>query len=362
MPPKSVRPTAKATNKDKVKKKCEFCEEKFSPQGLPNHHVKCATSLLEEARKTIASLKDEMKELRAQLRKSREATEAAKTEKETKSKPTEELLASLSQTVSRIEANMKQQNTERTKDIAEREQNRKRITQLEAHSHRIQMAGRAQMPAFQPPVRAWGPQSQRHVAGRIPLTPVRKTFPQQPQTEVTIAGIPYNATQESKDNLVQAVLTIAKAKGVMMSAEDIESAFRATRKKGSEGKNEMREQKDPPRVVVRFGSNKLKNDFKRKKSDDPPLIVGLISEAIATGGTDENTPLYINENLSPEQRSLFWKARNLRKRSPQGCFPHCWTKDGQVCLRDYRDQLWNIRDEHDLESPRLDEVVSGFER
>lgn len=361
MPTKSIRPTTKVINKDKGKKKCEFCEENFFPQGLPNHQLKCAASQLGEARKIIASLKGEMKELRAQLQTSQELLEVAKAATEIKTKPsksTEELLASLSHTVGRIEANLNQQNTERTKAVAEREQNRERITQLEAHSHRIQLAGRAQMPAFQPPVRrpAWGPQG---VPVRIPLAPARKSFPQKPETEVTIAGIPFN-TEESRQNLVQAVLTIAKAKAVMMSGEDIDSVFRAIRKKGSEGKDEVREQKDPPRVVVRFRSNKLKNEFKRKKKDDPALTVGLIAEAIATGGADENTPLYINENLTPEQRSLFWKARNLRKRSPPGCFSHCWTKDGRVSMRDFRNRVWEIRDEQDLESEQLLGAVAEF--
>ena len=86
----------------------------------------------------------------------------------------------------------------------------------------------------------------------------------------------------------------------------------------------------------------------------------MISEAVATGGTDENTPLYINENLTPEQRSLFWKARNLRKRSPKGCFSHCWTKDGRVSMRDFRNRVWEIRDEQDLESEQLLEAVARF--
>lgn len=365
MPPKPSRMIAKAPSKVKGKQNCEFCQQDFSAQGLHNHQVKCGklAAQLEEAQTTIASLKTEMKELREQLKKSQEQLEVAKVATDQKAKilkTAEEKLTSLSHTVGKIEESMKERKSE---SAEESKRIWERITQLESHGHRLHLAGRPQVPVFQPPAGprppAWGPQGQGHVPVRIPLAPARKSFPQKPETEVTIAGIPFN-TEESRQNLVQAVLTIAKAKAVMMSEEDIDSVFRAIRKKGSEGKDEVREQKDPPRVVVRFRSNKLKNEFKRKKKDDPALTVGLIAEAIATGGADENTPLYINENLTPEQRSLFWKARNLRKRSRQGCFSHCWTKDGRVSMRDFRNRVWEIRDEQDLESEQLLGAVAEF--
>lgn len=78
----------------------------------------------------------------------------------------------------------------------------------------------------------------------------------------------------------------------------------------------------PPAIVVQFRNVNISGQWKEKKK------TGLISNNIVGGTNTDN--IYINENLCPALKELYWNARVRGKRCN---YKFVWVKNGQVFMR-----------------------------
>lgn len=129
-----------------------------------------------------------------------------------------------------------------------------------------------------------------------------------PAKEVVIAGLAY----APEEDLRWKVKLIAQSKGMQVGEGDIVRCFRALNKDSETKKNN----KGCPLVIVEWATNQMKQEFKRHK----PLSSG------------EATTIYINENLDPAQKALFFEARGLRRKFPD-LIVFVWTRDGECFVR-----------------------------
>lgn len=129
--------------------------------------------------------------------------------------------------------------------------------------------------------------------------------PNKAAKECTIAGVPY----KQDEDVVKIVEEIIKKKGLTIRSEDF-TAFRAVRKGNNPNNNDK-----PPIIIVAFRTNTMKTDFKRRTNDE--------------SNNNEN-PIYINENLTKEQGSLFYAVRQFKKKYS---YTYAWTRNGVPQLR-----------------------------
>ena len=128
--------------------------------------------------------------------------------------------------------------------------------------------------------------------------------PKKPLTECTITNVKY----EENENLKNIIINIAKSKDMTLNATDFD-AFRAMKKGGV-----ARQRDKPPLIIVAFRTNDMKTKFKKRHENEPK----------------RDNPIYINENLTSDQRNLFYQARQLKTTHK---YKYAWTRDGQVYLR-----------------------------
>lgn len=130
-----------------------------------------------------------------------------------------------------------------------------------------------------------------------------------PEKEVVISGVPYSTAEDLK-----AIVTkMASNKGVEVNEGDIIRTFRILKRKGPQPGQ-------TPKIVVEWATNQKKNEFKNYKKSQAP------SEDA------EKPKTFISENLTPDQRFLFYKARQLKARFPDD-LSHVWTRDGKCFVR-----------------------------
>jgi len=161
------------------------------------------------------------------------------------------------------------------------------------------------------------------------------TPPQRPDLEIVIQGIPYGKNED----LTSIVKSIAHAKQVELKEEHF-SCFRAINK----SKAQSVEPK-PPRIIVKLRDNAMKNEMK-KRPDTPMTLRDIDYKFPDTDEKQKNSYIYINENLPPKTRSLFWRVRTFKKKNN---FRFAWTKDGRCFLRKFENsRVYEIESEIDL--------------
>jgi hypothetical protein len=116
------------------------------------------------------------------------------------------------------------------------------------------------------------------------------------------------------------------------------------------------DEKTPPSVIVSFQNNSIKNQFRRSPT---PSVTDLAEEHNL--GNSENNNIYINDNLPPDTRQLFFHTREFKKTND---YLYAWTTDGQIYLRETgtseiynitsREQLKNLK--NDLEERNKDDA------
>lgn len=94
-------------------------------------------------------------------------------------------------------------------------------------------------------------------------------------------------------------------------------------------------------ILVQFHSQRIRDEWLRKRR------TGLVSNNLVKGSGDD--PLFINVNLSPRSKELFWKARIVKN---QLGYNFCYVGDsGDIFLKKTRDSnRITIRSEEDLPS------------
>lgn len=141
------------------------------------------------------------------------------------------------------------------------------------------------------------------------------------KNKIEIKNVP-RKNQETRDDLINMVLSLAKNINLDMSKRDIKDIFRTQGKK---------EGLISPPIVVELDSAILKQDLLKStksfniKNKHTKLQAKHL--AITSNG---DVPVFISEQLTPRNARLFYLARDLAK-SKQ--YKFCWTTFGRVFLK-----------------------------
>jgi hypothetical protein len=120
------------------------------------------------------------------------------------------------------------------------------------------------------------------------------------------------------ENLVEIILKIASKKGMVITKSDFKCLRAISTTKENNSKT------TPPNVIITFFTAENKNTFKKRTKTD------LTINDIMTDHEDNTTIIYIEENLSPHTRELFWKTRAFKTEYE---YAFAWTKDGTIYLK-----------------------------
>lgn len=126
---------------------------------------------------------------------------------------------------------------------------------------------------------------------------------------------------ESKQDLIDVVLTLSQNINCSMTKYDIKDVYRVR------GKNNEN-QKMP--IVVETGSTLLKNEImKSGKYFNIKNKSKLCCKHLGFK-TQEDSPIFLSEHLTPKGSRLYFLARDLIK---SGAYKYCWTAYGRVYVK-----------------------------
>jgi predicted nuclease with TOPRIM domain len=125
--------------------------------------------------------------------------------------------------------------------------------------------------------------------------------------DIEVHGVPY----KKGENLSEILSSLGNALSCPVSAETVEVAHRIG--KPSESRRG---------IYVRFTRKPHKTDFLQARKVKRDLRVGHLS--CFPPGPRSDDPIYINESLSPEMRSIFNRARELKRDKYSRCVVPQW--------------------------------------
>ncbi|CAG9787728.1 unnamed protein product [Diatraea saccharalis] len=140
------------------------------------------------------------------------------------------------------------------------------------------------------------------------------------KNNLEIKNVP-KAKNETKDGLVNMVLSLSKNVGCELSKSDIKDIYRIKSKK--EGPNNMP-------IIVETGSTLLKNDLLKSCKSFNVKHRGKLCAKNMGFTVNEDTPIFILEQLTAKGSRLFFLARDLVKTKS---YKFCWTSFGRVFVR-----------------------------
>lgn len=117
---------------------------------------------------------------------------------------------------------------------------------------------------------------------------------------------------EGSENLPLIVLNAAKKMDINIDESHIETVHRLPAKNGK-----------IPNIIVEFSSRKVRDEFINKKNTHV-----IKCENLVKGGGNER--VFVNENLSPYYKSLFWKTKNVAKEKK---YKYVWFKYGKILVK-----------------------------
>ncbi|XP_075988615.1 uncharacterized protein LOC142984742 [Anticarsia gemmatalis] len=137
------------------------------------------------------------------------------------------------------------------------------------------------------------------------------------KTSIEIYNLP-TTEKENQADLGQKILTLSKSLNLGLNANDVRNVTRVPGKKGTNRS-----------VVVEFANESIKQAIlasvkSYNKSNPSKKLNG------SHFGACGNSPVYIREHLTNNNKRLFYLARELSK---QKSFQFCWTSNGRVFLR-----------------------------
>lgn len=135
--------------------------------------------------------------------------------------------------------------------------------------------------------------------------------------------------ERENENVTQIVKDVAKLLKLPLENDEIEKAHRLPRSVKTKKSS----------IIVQFRSRVTRDEWLRKRK------TGLICNNIIQGSSDD--PVYINVNLAPKRKELFWKARIAKKNLN---YLYCWvTENGDIFLKkNEKSNKILIRTERDL--------------
>jgi hypothetical protein len=147
----------------------------------------------------------------------------------------------------------------------------------------------------------------------VPLNMQQQQPNQNTNKQLIIMNIPYNKDEQ----LQEAILKISQLKQMLLTKEDF-TCFRAL------SRIEKTNHPTPPHIIIQFGSNIKKNQFRQRT--EQPITIGKIF----TDHPFNNSPIYINENLPKQARSIYYHTRQYKNKHR---YKHAWTRDGNIFIR-----------------------------
>ncbi|CAH0406991.1 unnamed protein product [Chilo suppressalis] len=140
------------------------------------------------------------------------------------------------------------------------------------------------------------------------------------KTNFEIKGVPRQES-ETKQDLIEMVVTLSESVNCKISKSDIKDIYRVRGKKP--------EQKNTP-IVVETGSVLLKTDLlKMAKTFNIRNKTKLCAKHLGLK-TQEDTPIFVSENLTPKTSRLHFLARDLAKSKG---YKFVWTSYGKIYIR-----------------------------
>lgn len=140
------------------------------------------------------------------------------------------------------------------------------------------------------------------------------------KTSVELKNVPRKNT-ETRDDLINLFLNLAKTVNIDISPRDIKDIFRL--------KSRNNKESNPP-IIAEFGSTILKTDLlKKAKEFNQKYKIKLQAKHLGLT-VGEDTPIYISEQLTTKGARLFFLSRDLVK-SRQ--YKYCWTAFGKIYVR-----------------------------
>ncbi|XP_046976487.1 uncharacterized protein LOC124542604 [Vanessa cardui] len=140
------------------------------------------------------------------------------------------------------------------------------------------------------------------------------------KTNIEIKNVP-KTTKETNEDLINMVLSLSKTINCNLSKADLRDVYRMKGKK--EGIN------NTP-IIVETSSTMLKTAFLAKcKTFNIKNKEKLRAKHMGLTGNDD-TPIFVSEQLTPKAARLFFIARELTKSK---AYSFCWTGYGRVYIR-----------------------------
>lgn len=140
------------------------------------------------------------------------------------------------------------------------------------------------------------------------------------KNNLEIKNVP-KTKDETRDSLVKMVSTLSKNIGCSLLKSDIKDIYRVKSSR-SDAKNTS--------IIVETTSTLIKNDFlKMCKSHNVKRKEKLCTKHLGFT-TNEDTPIFISEQLTAKGARLFFLARDLAKTKS---YKFCWTSFGKVYVR-----------------------------
>lgn len=138
------------------------------------------------------------------------------------------------------------------------------------------------------------------------------------KNSVEIVGVPVEDGAEV-DSLV---CKIGQAMGLELSVEDIDHAYPVNTRRGSQDTGDVR----PPIISVRFLRSRTAETFIRARRAKGKMCLSHIG----ISGHSANSPIYINESLTPANRKLYGAAKSLKR---AGKLKFLWVRGGRIFAR-----------------------------
>lgn len=161
------------------------------------------------------------------------------------------------------------------------------------------------------------------------------------KTNFVIKNVPRRAN-ETKEDLIEMAMSLAKNLDCTFTKHDIKDIYR-TRAKNSEIINTP--------IIVETGSTLIKSEIMKMGK---AFIIKFKSKLRCKHlgfKTQEETPIFLSEHLTPKGSRLHFLARDLTK---SGEFKFCWTAYGKVLLKkDEHSPTITVRNEQQIHQLKI---------
>lgn len=159
--------------------------------------------------------------------------------------------------------------------------------------------------------------------------------------QIEVHGIAYN----EKENIKEIITTLARELRIPINQNDIVTVTRMIPNKKNTAAGHTGQKKPPP-ILVRFRDDTYTSAWLEKRK------TGLNSSNIVGGSSLEQ--IYINENLCPRLKEIFWNARVQGKKLN---YKFIWMKGGMIFMkRDEGSKPVRIKSVDDIPAVTLKEA------